>query len=71
MPSRSPLCRRCGNSLAFIVESESLSDGTRRIKTYYRCVACGVKVDDELIVIRKNGDKLLVEIKEFRKLREN
>jgi len=35
------LCPRCGVVMEYRVESEDLSDGTRRVAYYYKCPRCG------------------------------
>ena len=59
------LCPRCGVVMDLHVESERLSDGTRRIVYYYRCRRCGYRLQDLEILVRKNGKGLELRTVEY------
>ncbi len=44
----------------FVIESEKLSDGTRRLVMYYRCPVCGYRVEVEQVVIKSGKDSIVV-----------
>ncbi|AAY80799.1 hypothetical protein [Sulfolobus acidocaldarius] len=47
----------------FIVEAENTSDGKRLIRYFYRCPACGTRINDELITVSKSeNNELLIRI---------
>jgi len=51
--------------MEYWVEIE-LSDGHKRIKYYYKCPRCGYRLQDETIVVRRNGASIVVEREEYR-----
>jgi len=60
------LCPRCGVAMEYRVESESLSDGTRRVVYYYRCPRCGYKIYDAVMLFRRVDGELRVKVAEYK-----
>jgi C4-type Zn-finger protein len=58
-------CPKCGTLMEYWVEIE-LGDGYKKIKYYYKCPRCGYRLQDETIIIRRNGSSLVVEREEYR-----
>ncbi len=54
------MCKRDGKPMYFVIESEKLSDGTRRLVMYYRCPVCGYRVEVEQVVIKSGKDSIVV-----------
>lgn len=48
------LCPKCNIRMDFIGEAENTSDGKKVVRYFYRCPACGTRINDEEIVISKN-----------------
>ncbi len=59
-------CPRCGTPMEYWVEIE-LGDGYKKIKYYYKCPRCGYRLQDEIIVVRRNGSNIIVEREEYRR----
>jgi len=55
-------CPKCGIIMDFLVESESNEANIRRIKYYYRCPACGTKINDSQIHILKQDNFISIKI---------
>ena len=64
--NRVKLCPRCGVAMEYRVESESLSNGTRRVIYYYRCPRCGYKEYDAVLLFDKVDGELRVRVAEYR-----
>jgi C4-type Zn-finger protein len=60
------LCPRCGVAMEYRVESENLSNGTRRVVYYYRCPRCGYKMYDAVVVFGKVDGELRIKVAEYR-----
>jgi len=46
--------------MKYMMESENLSDGTRRVVYYYRCMHCGLKIEDLHLRIIRNGNSIML-----------
>lgn len=57
-------CPRCGTRMEYWVEIELGSNGSRRIKYYYKCPRCGYRVNDIVIVVRRENGRLVIEREE-------
>ncbi len=53
-------CKKCGRSMDFVVESEKLSNGVKRIVYYYKCPVCGYRVDVEQVNVGVEKDYIVV-----------
>ncbi len=60
------LCPRCGVAMEYRVESENLSNGTRRVVYYYRCPRCGYKEYDAVLLFDKVDGELRVRVAEYK-----
>jgi len=61
-------CPRCGTRMEYWVEIE-ISDGSKRIRYYYKCPRCGYRLQDIVINVKKNGDSVVLEKEEHLPLR--
>lgn len=48
----------------FVAESESSSSFTRIVRYYYRCPACGSKINDSNIIINKESEGIIIRIQQ-------
>ncbi|MFP3226124.1 MAG: hypothetical protein RXQ80_04255 [Sulfolobaceae archaeon] len=55
------LCPKCNIRMDFIIEAENNSDGEKIVRYFYRCPACGTRINDEIISIKKEekGDVII------------
>ena len=60
------LCPRCGIAMEYRMESESLSNGTRRVVYYYRCPRCGYKVYDAVMIFDRVDGEIRVKVAEYK-----
>ncbi len=56
--------------MRFQVESENLSDGTRRVHYYYKCPLCGLKVGNESLELRRVNKGFAVKIVKHESIQE-
>lgn len=56
------LCPRCGTNLEYMAEAENVGNGSRTITYFYRCPRCGYRLDDELLVVKKNAASIMVKV---------
>ena len=56
------LCPKCNIRMDFIAEAENNADGTKVVRYFYRCPACGTRINDELISIKKENESVLIKI---------
>lgn len=54
------LCRRDGNLMYLVYESEKTNDGKIRVVISFKCPACGYKVELESMGISKTKDGVQV-----------
>jgi C4-type Zn-finger protein len=57
-------CPKCGVNMDFVAESESSSSFTRIVRYYYRCPACGSKINDSNIIINKESEGIIIRIQQ-------
>ncbi len=55
------LCPRCGTNLEYMAEAEYV-DGSRTIIYFYRCPRCSYRIDDEVLVVKRNGSEILIKV---------
>ncbi|QIW24260.1 hypothetical protein EWF20_08960 [Sulfolobus sp. S-194] len=56
------LCPKCNIKMDFIAEAENSSDGNKIVRYFYRCPACGTRLNDEIINIKKENDSMIIKI---------
>ncbi len=66
MAERAVACPRCGVRMEYWVEMELGSDGTKRIKYYYRCPRCGYRLMDAVITVKRVDGRIILEREEHR-----
>lgn len=49
------VCPRCKTKMDYGMETENLADGTKRIKSYYKCTVCSYRIEDMLAIIEKSN----------------
>ena len=55
-------CPKCGTVMYYRMESEKLDESTRKITSYYKCVVCGYRVNDQVINLYGNNGALKLTI---------
>lgn len=48
--------------MQFNVESEHMSDGTRRVHYYYKCPMCNYRMSDATLTIRRDGPGVVIRV---------
>ena len=56
------LCPRCGTNLEYMAEAENVGNGSRTITYFYRCPRCSYRLDDELLIVKKNATSIMVKV---------
>ena len=57
------LCPICKTPMAYIQETERMGE-ERRILRYYKCPACGARVIDEVLRIRKVNGSVIITLEQ-------
>ncbi|MBE9391738.1 hypothetical protein IOK49_06630 [Fervidicoccus fontis] len=60
-------CPKCKTIMEYSIETEKFTDGTKRIKSFYKCPVCNYKVNDQQISVSKvdGTEKLIIKIEKF------
>ncbi len=58
------LCPKCKIPMEYTLETEKSSNGVRRLIRYYKCLACGTRIIDEVIIINPNGKLIQLSIQD-------
>ncbi|AEM39397.1 hypothetical protein Pyrfu_1540 [Pyrolobus fumarii 1A] len=53
------LCPRCGGNMTYFIEVEG--GNSKRVHYYYKCVVCGYKLDDLVLVVRRKDRRIEIE----------
>ena len=46
-------CPKCGSPMELNMEKSVAPDGTIKINYFYRCKACGYRLDDAILIMKK------------------
>ncbi|MDP8002830.1 MAG: hypothetical protein ACP5I6_02170 [Caldisphaera sp.] len=58
------LCPRCNVPMDYLSETEKITNGNNKISKvtrYYRCPVCGRRIIDETLIIKDNGNQIIIE----------
>lgn len=59
-------CPKCGTPMEYWVEIELGSDGSKKIKYYYKCPRCGYRLNDAVVIVKRENGFIVVEREEYR-----
>ena len=57
------LCPKCGIRMEFMAETESNTEG-REVRYYYRCPACGTKINETILKILKRDSSVIIKVQQ-------
>ena len=62
--AREVLCPHCKIAMEYVTETERLG-GVVRITRYYRCPACGTKLLDQKVTVKRDAGAILVSVTSY------